>query len=363
MDSQEALSALGWRPFFKEQLAPEEPDDFLTARVIAVHKHAFILSDGLNSFPAIMSGKGLHESSDASDLPVTGDWVLARMSPEGTAVIVRRLERYSELSRRRPLDRSSLKTSFVRQVLAANLDYVFLVMSLNRDLNHSRLQRALTMIWNSGATPVVLLSKCDLCSNPEAMRFEAESVARGADIHCFSCLENLGLDAILKYFKPGVTGCLIGSSGAGKTTLINSLCGTNNKTMAVREDDDRGRHATTTRTLFMLPGGGMLIDTPGLREIGLMEDCDLADAFREFSELAPACRFSDCTHTVEPGCAVIAAVSEGAVPENRYNSYVKLSRELEHETNKSSVLGSQEAKRKEKQLARLIKGYNRNHRK
>jgi len=357
MDNQDGLLPLGWNPFFEKQVTEDERKSCIAARVVAVHKYAFTLSEGSGSLSAVVTGKSLHEAENHPDLPAVGDWVLAKPPVGGTAVIMRRLERHSELSRRRPMDRNSLKTSAERQVLASNLDYVFIVMSLNQDLNPSRLERALTIVWNSGATPVVLLSKADLCPDADAKSNEIQAISSGANVHGFSSLQGHGLQAIRNYFKPGVTGCLIGSSGAGKTTLLNALCGTQFKTLIIRQDDDKGRHTTTSRALSFLPEGGMIIDTPGLREIGLMDDSDLAATFTDIVELAKKCKFADCTHRVEPDCAVLSALAEAGLQQERYDNYIKLCRELEYQAGKYSITKQQETKKKQKQLGKLKKDY------
>jgi ribosome biogenesis GTPase len=360
VDTRDHLLPLGWNPFFEKQVTEDGWDGCIAARVVAVHKYDFTLSAGSGYLSAVVTGKSLSEAGNHPDLPVVGDWVLVKPPVGGTAVIVRRLERHSELSRRRPLDRNSLKTSSERQVLASNLDYVFIVMSLNQDLNPSRLERALAMVWNSGATPVVLLSKADLCPDTDAKSNEIRTISSGADVHGFSSLKGQGLEAIRDYLKPGVTGCLIGSSGAGKTTLLNALCGTQHKTLTIRQDDDKGRHATTSRALFFLPGGGMIIDTPGLREIGLMDDCDLAVTFTDIAELAKECKFADCTHRVEPECAVLSALAEGRLQQERYENYVKLFREMDYQVGKYSIIKQQETKKKQKQFGKLKKDYQKN---
>lgn len=360
MRTGNSLPALGWRAFFEKQVTVDEWRSCQPARVTAVHKFAFSLFGESGSLSAVIAGKVLHNSESQPDLPVVGDWVLARPPVGGTTVIVRRLERRSELSRRQPSDRNSLKASATRQILASNLDYVFIMMSLNQDLNVARLERALTMVWNSGATPVVLLSKSDLCPVVQDRSKEIHKVAQGANVHAISSLNRNGLDEILDYFKPGITACLIGSSGAGKTTLINTLCGTHYSIRAVRQNDDKGRHATTARSLHILDRGGMLIDTPGLREIGLMDDSALNTTFCDIADLSLACKFKDCTHRVEPGCAVLVAVAEGKLSRERYNNYLKLNRELEYQESKSSTAKHQESKKKQKQLGKLIKSYFKN---
>ncbi|MEW6515331.1 MAG: ribosome small subunit-dependent GTPase A [candidate division FCPU426 bacterium] len=356
MPDFQAPTALGWSPFFEKQIAPEERH-LLAARVAAVHKHRFALVGESGALSAVVAGKTLHMAAAEADLPVVGDWVLAKPPVGGTTVIVRRLERRSELSRRRPLDRNASTASSERQVMASNLDFVFIVMSLNQDLNPARLERALTVVWNSGAVPVVLLSKADICPEADFKAGEIQAVAMGADVHFFSGLQGQGLERITAYFKTGTTACLIGSSGVGKTTLINALCGTRQKTLAIREDDSKGRHATTGRALFFLPGGGMIIDTPGLREIGLMDDADLRASFADIAGWAGNCKYSDCTHQVEPGCAVLAAVADGRIKRERYDSYLKLCRELAFQAGRQSVAGRLEAKKKQKQLGKVIKQY------
>lgn len=357
MEIRNNLIVLGWSPFFEQQVTEAEARSFVIARVTAVHKYAFALAGVSGPLAAVVAGKTLAEKENHPDLPVVGDWVLAKPPVGGTAVIVRRLERRSELSRRRPMDRNSLKPSAERQVLASNIDYVFIVMSLNQDLNSARLERTLTIVWNSAATPVVLLSKADLCPDTDAKSNEIQAISSGANVHSFSSLQGQGLPAIRNYLNSGVTGCLIGSSGTGKTTLINALCGTQYKTLTVREDDDKGRHATTSRALFFLPEGGMIIDTPGLREIGLMDDCDIIATFRDIADLAKKCKFIDCTHRVEPDCAVLTALAEGKLLQERYDSYQKLRRELQYQASKCSVHKQQETKKKQKRLGKLIKEY------
>jgi ribosome biogenesis GTPase / thiamine phosphate phosphatase len=362
MESKHNLADLGWGPFFAQQVLETEQHELLIARVTAVQKHQYTLENESGPLSAVIAGKSLRAAAADSELPVVGDWILVKPPVGGLAVIVRRLERRSELSRRRPTDRNSSKTFSERQVLAGNLDYVFIVMSLNQDLNPARLERALVVVWNSGATPIVLLSKADLSPDPDAQSDEIRSVARGVDVHAVSSLQGQGVEAIRNYLRPGVTGCLIGSSGVGKTTLINALCGTHYKTLAIREDDGKGRHATSSRNMFFLPGGGMLIDTPGLREIGLMDDGGLSAVFADIAELAKNCKYADCTHRVEPECAVLAALAEGRLAQARYDSYLKLCREVEYQTGKLSVTGQQETKRKQKQLGKLIKDfYQENH--
>ncbi|MCK5219551.1 ribosome small subunit-dependent GTPase A [bacterium] len=353
------LENLGWQAFFQDQISHETLAAYVPLRVIAVYKSLFMLSDGSTEFQGKLSGKFSFESGQTHHLPVAGDWVLAHQSGQGGAVIKKILDRKSQLTRRRPMDRNSLKFSFETQVIAANLDFIFVVMSLNHDFSASRLERALTLVWNSGATPVVLLSKSDLCPEYPAKVAQAEDVATGVDVHAICSLKHEGLDSILHYFHSGKTGCLIGSSGVGKSTLVNALCQTHLKTLTIREDDDKGRHATTTRRLFMLPKGGLLIDTPGLREFGLTGDAEgLAHTFEDIITLAKDCRFKDCSHITEPGCAVLTAVEEGQLEQTRLDHFLKLKKEAGYQESKHNPTKKQAIKSEQKQMGRLIKEVN-----
>jgi ribosome biogenesis GTPase len=257
-----------------------------------------------------------------------GDWVAALPTPgETTATIIAVMPRKATLVRRRA-GRAS-----VPQVLAANLDTAFLMTSLNDDLNPRRIERALSMIWEGGVQPVVLLSKLDLCTNPEQRIAAVEAVALGVPVHALSVLSGVGLGQLERYLVPQRTLALIGSSGVGKSTLANALLGGERlATAEVRESDQRGRHTTTARELFVLESGAMLIDTPGMRELGLWDAAEgFAAAFDDIEELATRCKFGDCRHEREPGCAIQAAVACGALDEARLSSYRKLLRELAHE--------------------------------
>jgi ribosome biogenesis GTPase len=216
-------------------------------------------------------------------------------------------------------------------VLAANLDVVFIVSSLNEDLNLRRLERYLTLAWESGATPVILLTKADLHPDPDAAAAEVGTIAYGVPVHPLSARTGAGVAAVREHLLPGVTAALLGSSGVGKSTLVNTLTGEELLATQAIRDDGSGRHTTTRRELVVLPGGGLVIDTPGLRELQLWEaDEGLEEAFEDVAELAAQCRFSDCAHETEPGCAIQAALEDGRLTHERWESYVKLQRELEH---------------------------------
>nr|MBA3812403.1 ribosome small subunit-dependent GTPase A [Caulobacteraceae bacterium] len=218
------------------------------------------------------------------------------------------------------------------QVVAANVDVAFLTASLGGDPNPRRLERYLASAWQSGATPVVLLTKADLCPDLDAAVASIERLAAGAPVHALSALTRQGLEALNAYLMPGRTAVMVGSSGAGKSTLLNALLGSERMvTQAIREQDGRGRHTTSHRELILLPGGGLLLDTPGMRELGLWDSEEgLAATFEDIEALAAGCKFSDCAHGAEPGCAVRAAIAQGVLDEARLRSHQKLQRELDH---------------------------------
>jgi ribosome biogenesis GTPase len=269
----------------------------------------------------------LHGAVWRSDLPAVGDWVATRVWPEeGKATIHAVLPRKSVFSRKVAHSRTE------QQVVAANVDTVFLVSGLDRDFNVRRIERYLTLAWESGATPVIVLNKTDLCSDVAHFVADVESVAVGVPIHPVSAKENQGLDSLRRYLAPGETVALLGSSGVGKSTLLNTLLGTERqRTAPVRERDQRGRHATAHRELVFLPGGGMLIDNPGMRELQMWTDDEaLAETFDDITLLAARCRFRDCRHDSEPGCAVREAIENGTLDEARLRSYWRLQREIRH---------------------------------
>lgn len=304
-------------------------------RIVSEYKGQYKLITERGEYLAEVSGKMRHQAIEREDFPAVGDWVIVIERPEDRrATIHRVLPRFSKFSRK------SAGVTTVEQIVAANIDTVFLVMALNHDFNIRRLERYLTMAWESGANPVIVLSKADLCDDLESKIAEVEEIAFGVPIITVSAVQDRGRERLTDYLGTGRTAVFLGSSGAGKSTLTNWLCGrTIQQVNTVREDDDRGRHTTTNRELIVLPDGGVIIDTPGMRELQLWTASDesLDHSFSDIETLASHCRFSDCTHNNEPGCEVQHALADGRLTEERYNSYLKLQRELAFLRRKTDV--------------------------
>ncbi|MGN0418415.1 ribosome small subunit-dependent GTPase A [Anaerostipes faecalis] len=297
---------------------------------------------------AVISGKFRYEAKRVSDYPAVGDFVLFAPNANGQAVIQQILPRKSVFIRK------AAGTSNQEQVVAANVDTVFLCMALNRDFNLRRMERYVSIAWDSGATPVIILTKCDLCEDAESRKREVEEVATGIDIITTSSMETDGYVAVLPYLKEGKTAALIGSSGVVKSTLINRLLGEDILATNGLRDDDKGRHTTTHRELMLLPGKGMIIDTPGMRELGMWNASDgLEKTFEDIEELTRLCRFRNCTHQTEPGCAVREALKNGMLSEERYLSWKKLTKENAWNEDNESYLAVKEKKFKE--IARINK--------
>ena len=286
--------------------------------------------------------------------PVVGDFVVLLDQPElGSRMIVNILPRRTCLSRGAAGDGSG------EQLIAANLDTIFIVTSAGKDLNLRRLERYLTVVYSSGASPVILLNKIDLADDPGLLTEKIQSIAGDVPVIPISALSKDGLDALSPYLNPGKTVALIGSSGVGKSTLINAFFDEAvQKTADIRKDDEKGRHTTTVRQMFLLPSGAVVIDNPGIREIQLGDSSDgLEKAFSEIINLARNCRFKDCTHHDEPGCAVLKAVKDGLIPEERLDSYHRLTDELMFQSKKSEIGLKRLEKEKYREIAVTIKKY------
>lgn len=318
VDSTERLRRIGWRgeaqPTAGRQLA----------RVVAQHRAGYELHDGVASFGAQPAGQFLKRGIDPAERPVVGDFVEVEPGKPPHIVAV--------LPRRSVLSRAAAGERYLRQIIAANIDYVLVLTGLDGDYNPARIERYLSLIEDSGARPVVLLSKPDLQADAEARIAELRArLAPGTAIHAINGKDPASVDVLAPYLQPGDSAVLVGSSGAGKSTLTNTLLGVDKMaTNAVRHHDSRGRHTTTHRALLCLPSGGCLIDTPGMRELKLTGEENL-DLFADVEELAQSCRFADCGHGSEPGCAVQAALASGELAPERWRNYLKLRDEREEQ--------------------------------
>ncbi len=283
-----------------------------------------------------------------------GDWVALESSAEAQATQIRFV-----LARKTKFSRAAAGIEVKEQIIAANVDTVFLIQSLNRDFNMRRLERYLIAAWESGAVPVVVLTKSDCCDNVADRLTTVYATAPGVEVHAISCVTGEGIEEIRKYLVPGKTVALLGSSGVGKSTLVNTLAGKELlKTREIREDDSRGRHTTTHRELLLLPGGGLILDTPGMRSLSLWEaDASMDFMFGDVEELVKLCRFFDCKHRTEPGCAVREAIKTGKLEMKRWESWLKLQKELAHlEAKKEGKLRLQE-KQWGKRIAKFQKQF------
>ncbi|NUU62866.1 ribosome small subunit-dependent GTPase A [Paenibacillus agri] len=280
-----------------------------------------------------LAGKFRHSLHEKGEFPAVGDWVALVMQDEGAHAVI-----HGVLPRHSVISRNVAGSTQDEQIVASNVNTLFLVSALNNDFNVRRMERYLIMAWNSGANPVILLTKADLCENAEEQIADMERAAPGVPVYAVSALLDQGREKLLPYIGSGQTVALTGSSGCGKSTMVNWLSGKNLQlTQGVREDDSRGRHTTTHREMFVLPDGGIIVDTPGMRELKLWEDEGGLDlAFGDISEWAASCRFSNCSHEREEGCAVLEAVQSGQLDEKRLLNYRKTQRELQFQSSKEA---------------------------
>ncbi|MES2208604.1 MAG: ribosome small subunit-dependent GTPase A [Chloroflexota bacterium] len=337
------LAAMGWNAGFDAAFRPHRIVGRVPGRVVAEERGQFVVHDGAVTHAASVSGRLRHESNgDALAFPAVGDWVALGGTMSGErATIHAILARRSMIVRRAPTDHRA-----VAQIIAANVDTVFIVTSLNDELNVRRVERYLSVAWESGAVPVIVLSKADLNADIDAHRMAVSAVATGVDVIVASGLTGVGIADIRTLLSPGRTVAFIGSSGVGKSTLVNALAGEELMTVSgIREDDARGRHTTTRRQLVAL-AEGLVIDTPGMRELALLDGDGLARAFVDVGEIARGCRFADCGHRSEPGCAIRLALASGLLDAERFRAFEKLEREAGRSERANAVVARQAERRK-----------------
>jgi ribosome biogenesis GTPase len=348
------LKTWGWNEQWEKAFESYRLEGLDHARIVREDRGLYLIQTETGEQTAGVSGRFRYEARSRPDFPAVGDWVaIENQETEGRATIVALLPRRTAFSRKHPGKNEE------EQIVAANIDTVFLVSALDggRNFNLRRLERYLALTRGSGAAPVILLNKADLSERVESFILEAQSIAATVPVHPVSALEHQGLDALASYLAPGQTVALLGPSGVGKSALINALLGVDQQaTGEIRAQDHRGRHTTTRRELFLLPGRGMVIDTPGMRELGLWgEESGVGAAFEDIEELAAHCRFRDCRHDGEPGCAVQQALGDGSLDEARFDNYLRMRRELAHLARKNDPVAQRAEKERWKKISRWQK--------
>ena len=348
---RQVIEQYGWTDLMARDFAPHALEGHLPGRIVIQHRDSYLVVTDEGELRGKISGRLLHEAQEAGH-PAVGDWVaLAWNEAEASATIHAVLPRRTAFVRRGAID-----SSHGMQVIAANIDVAFVVTSLNADLNARRIERYLAAAWQSGARPVVVLTKSDLSDDPAGEVAEIAALAPDCLVLSVSARQGVGLGALLAQLAPGETGVLIGSSGVGKSTLVNALLGEDRMaTQTIRDGGDQGRHTTSHRQLILLPGGGLMLDTPGFREVGLVDaDEGVSVVFDDIEQLMLACKFGDCRHEHEPGCAVTAALQSGALESARWENFQKLAGEMAATQAKAELIAKNEERRR---FAAVRKGY------
>lgn len=331
-------------------LLPTNKNEYI-GRIIVEYKHLYRISDGEKEYLAELKGTFRFHAEDTNQFPAVGDFVLFTKHDHDKAIIHEILPRFSTFARQA----AGLRTD--EQIIATNIDYAFIVTALNGDFNSRRLERYLTLAYESGASPILIFTKKDLCEDLDYKIQEADRVAFGVPKFAINSIEKEGLEQLQPYLQKGDTITLVGSSGVGKSTLLNALMGKDiQQTQAIREGDDKGKHTTTHRELFALPNGALIIDTPGMRELQLWNSGEsVSSIFQDIEDLATTCRFSDCKHVTEPGCSIRAALENGSLEIDRYEHFKKLQKEMAYHLRKQNALLLKAEKNKWKKKNKELK--------
>ena len=352
------LKSLGWDDFFRSQLNNHINNGLVPGRIAAENKTNYAVYTEFGELTAEVTGKLLFASENSADLPKTGDWVLLNyFEDENKGIIQEVLERKTKLSRKA----AGQKTE--EQIFASNIDFVFIVHPIDGGFNFNKLERQLVPAYQSKAEPIVILSKSDLCEDVNLIVDKIKKEHPGVTLVPTSIFDNTGIDLLKQKIEESKTYILIGSSGAGKSSLINALFGDEVlKTGEVRSKDLRGKHTTTRREFIILPQGGILIDTPGIRELQLWDAGEgLTTVFNEYEDIAGECKYKDCTHTQEKGCAVIEALNKGKISQKKYDNYLKMRKELQYLETKQDYFAAKEKERKWKNIKKELKRYYKKH--
>lgn len=329
ISNREFLYLLGWDDFFENQIPDLVSSSFFPARVICEERNLYRVQVSKDQVVwAAISGRANFNAESRVDYPAVGDWVMVDLPVQSDRAVIHRV-----LQRKTTLYRKQVGASSDMQILSTNVDYAFITSSVNSDLNHRRIQRYLAVVSETGCVPVILLTKADVClGRIEDIVADIQKEFPHVRVHAVSKDDFNGAAFLAEYLREGTTSVFIGSSGVGKSTLVNFLIGTDEiETQAIREDDEKGRHTTTSRNLYISRYGGLIIDTPGMRELQLSDHAEgISSQFADIEQLIQACRFSDCQHQTEPGCAVKGALDEGSLSGERWRSYHKLEAEVRH---------------------------------